>query len=43
MEGHISKAVDQTLHGLRMHAVEMGGLVIDQVGVRREVGCSSAT
>jgi len=32
VEGHISKAVDQTLHGLRMHAVEMGGLVIDQVG-----------
>jgi phosphate transport system protein len=32
VEGHISKTVDQTLHGLRMQAVEMGGLVIDQVG-----------
>ena len=31
MEGHTSKAVDQSLIGLRMHAVEMGGLVIDQV------------
>jgi phosphate transport system protein len=32
IEGHTSKTVDQSLHGLRMHAVEMGGLVIDQVG-----------
>jgi phosphate transport system protein len=32
VEGHISKTVDQTLLGLRMLAVEMGGLVIDQVG-----------
>jgi phosphate transport system protein len=31
IEGHTSKTVDQTLLGLRMHAVEMGGLVIDQV------------
>jgi len=31
-EGHTSKSVDQSLHALRMHAVEMGGLVIDQVG-----------
>jgi phosphate transport system protein len=30
-DGHTSKTVDQTLHELRMHAVEMGGLVIDQV------------
>ena len=27
-EGHTSKTVDQSLHSLRMHAVEMGGLVI---------------
>ena len=32
IEGHTSKTVDQSLHALRMHAVEMGGLVIDQVG-----------
>jgi phosphate transport system protein len=32
VEGHTSKTVEQTLIGLRMHAVEMGGLVIDQVG-----------
>ena len=32
LEGHTSKTVEQTLIGLRMHAVEMGGLVIDQVG-----------
>ena len=32
LEGHTSKSVDQSLHALRMHAVEMGGLVIDQVG-----------
>ena len=32
VEGHTSKSVDQSLHGLRLHAVEMGGLVIDQVG-----------
>ena len=31
LEGHTSKVVDQSLTGLRMHAVEMGGLVIDQV------------
>ena len=31
LEGHTSKTVDQSLHGLRTHAVEMGGLVIDQV------------
>jgi phosphate transport system protein len=31
-DGHTSKSVDQTLHELRTHAVEMGGLVIDQVG-----------
>jgi phosphate transport system protein len=31
LEGHTSKVVDQSLSGLRMHAVEMGGLVIDQV------------
>jgi phosphate transport system protein len=30
-EGHIQKTVDQALHDLRMHVVEMGGLVIDQV------------
>ena len=32
LEGHTSKTVDQALHELRTHAVEMGGLVIDQVG-----------
>ena len=32
LEGHISKTVDQALTELRTHAVEMGGLVIDQVG-----------
>jgi len=32
LEGHISKTVDQSLHELRTHAIEMGGLVIDQVG-----------
>lgn len=32
LEGHTSKTVDQVLHELRTHAVEMGGLVIDQVG-----------
>jgi len=32
LEGHTSRAVDQSLTGLRTHAVEMGGLVIDQVG-----------
>jgi phosphate transport system protein len=32
LEGHISKTVDQSLTELRTHAVEMGGLVIDQVG-----------
>jgi phosphate transport system protein len=32
LEGHTSKNVDQALAGLRLHAVEMGGLVIDQVG-----------
>jgi phosphate transport system protein len=32
LEGHTSKAMDQSLTDLRMHAVEMGGLVIDQVG-----------
>jgi phosphate transport system protein len=31
LEGHISKTVDQSLTELRTHAVEMGGLVIDQV------------
>ncbi len=31
VEGHTSKAVDQSLLGLRLLAVEMGGLVIDQV------------
>lgn len=31
VEGHIQKTVDQALHDLRMHVVEMGGLVIDQV------------
>ena len=31
-QGHTSKTVDQALHELRTHAVEMGGLVIDQVG-----------
>ena len=31
-EHHTSKTVDQALAELRMHAVEMGGLVIDQVG-----------
>jgi phosphate transport system protein len=31
-EGHTSKTVDQSLTELRNHAVEMGGLVIDQVG-----------
>ena len=30
-EGHIQKSVDQALHDLRMHVVEMGGLAIDQV------------
>jgi len=30
-EGHISKAVDQSLVDLRLRAVAMGGLVIDQV------------
>ena len=32
LDGHTSKTVDQALHELRTHAVEMGGLVIDQVG-----------
>jgi phosphate transport system protein len=32
LEGHTQKTVDQALHDLRTHAVEMGGLVIDQVG-----------
>jgi phosphate transport system protein len=32
LEGHTSKAVDHSLTDLRTHAVEMGGLVIDQVG-----------
>jgi phosphate transport system protein len=32
LEGHISKTVDQSLSDLRIHAVQMGGLVIDQVG-----------
>jgi phosphate transport system protein len=32
VEGHTSRTVEQALIGLRMHAVEMGGLVIDQVG-----------
>jgi phosphate transport system protein len=32
LEGHTSKAMDQSLTDLRTHAVEMGGLVIDQVG-----------
>jgi phosphate transport system protein len=31
-EGHTAKVVDQSLSGLRMLAIEMGGLVIDQVG-----------
>jgi len=31
-EGHTAKVVDQSLGGLRMLAIEMGGLVIDQVG-----------
>ncbi len=31
VEGHIQKSVDQGLIDLRMHVVEMGGLVIDQV------------
>ena len=31
VEGHTSKTVDQSLSGLRMQAVAMGGLVIDQV------------
>jgi phosphate transport system protein len=31
-EGHTSTAVEQSLIDLRMYAVEMGGLVIDQVG-----------
>jgi phosphate transport system protein len=30
-EGHTAKVVDQSLGGLRMLAIEMGGLVIDQV------------
>ena len=30
-EGHTSKAVDQSLAGLRLRVVAMGGLVIDQV------------
>jgi phosphate transport system protein len=32
VEGHTLKSVDQTLSALRLHAVEMGGLVIDQIG-----------
>ena len=32
LEGHTSMAMDQSLTDLRTHAVEMGGLVIDQVG-----------
>jgi phosphate transport system protein len=32
LEGHTSKTVDQSLTELRTRAVEMGGLVIDQVG-----------
>ncbi len=31
LEGHTSKTMDQSLTELRTHAVEMGGLVIDQV------------
>ena len=30
-EGHTARSMDQSLAGLRLHAVEMGGLVIDQV------------
>ena len=30
-EGHTARSVDQSLAGLRLSAVEMGGLVIDQV------------
>jgi phosphate transport system protein len=33
LQGHTSKTVDQALGELRTHAVEMGGLVIDQVGI----------
>jgi phosphate transport system protein len=32
LDGHTQKTVDQALHELRTHSVEMGGLVIDQVG-----------
>jgi phosphate transport system protein len=32
LEGHTSKSVDQLLTDLRTHSLEMGGLVIDQVG-----------
>jgi len=32
VEGHIIRSVDQSLTSLRTHVVEMGGLVIDQVG-----------
>ncbi len=31
LEGHTARVVDQSLTDLRLHAVEMGGLVIDQV------------
>jgi phosphate transport system protein len=31
LEGHTSKVMDKSLSDLRLHAVEMGGLVIDQV------------
>ena len=30
-EGHTARSMDQSMAGLRLHAVEMGGLVIDQV------------
>ena len=32
VEGHTSRTVDQSLIDLRLRAMEMGGLVIDQVG-----------
>lgn len=32
VEGHTIRSVDQSLSSLRNHVVEMGGLVIDQVG-----------
>lgn len=42
-EGHTTKALDQALAELRLNAVSMGGLVIDQVGVAMRALLASET